>query len=521
MMEILDFSQVDGLLEIRTCVSYAIEFADDQSAGEAAKLYPAIFTQVSKSSGILNVQNYIGSYDFLGKQVKVTAGDRLSETDFDKMLTELVEKLAQLPFAYNTPTQTSSTPNELESADILYHSFLIVRHFFYDGEPTLEEAIEAILRNPARKAEREQEKVDIWEASHISGNNVQQLLYNQTDWIQLRRGHPLLETQAAKLNAESEHAGYFPQKVVQDRVVRSFDTVENRFVKGILNLCTEILERFRENLKWKSSVLQKQVLWKQCDEMLELMGQLAHRTVLANVGEMTIVPYQSTILQNREGYKEFLAFYHRLLGGLHLAIPPETMMLLIEQKDIAKLYELWTYVRMIDLVSEAVGSTPVQVLQFQKDDWQAYAANGLEVRYTWQGQTLKLIYNRTFQKGSGSYSLTLRPDVVLELGGRRFIFDAKFKLQHIQWETEKSDEQLEKSSFTFKNGDIYKMHTYKDAIRGAVTACIVYPNPSTHKIKFFPEQPGGFAGVGAIPMLPGRDGTEIVNFLKRHCLQQS
>ncbi|CAK4865847.1 unnamed protein product [Aphanomyces euteiches] len=233
---------------------------------------------------------------------------------------------------------------------------------------------------------------------------------------------------------------------------------------------------------------------------------------------MTMIPYQSNVLQKRDGYRNMLIFYHRLLGGLHLAIDPESLTLLIEQKDIAELYELWTFVRMIDFVSEAVGTAPLQALRIHKDDWQANAAHGLEVRYLWQGQTLKLWYNRTFRKGGESYSLTLRPDIVLEFGERRYIFDAKFKLQYIQWETEEEDEQLERSSSTFKNGDIYKMHTYKDAIHGVISACILYPNAFTSEIKFFPEQPGNLVGVGAIPLLPGRDGAKLVAFIRDYCL---
>ena len=72
-------------------------------------------------------------------------------------------------------------------------------------------------------------------------------------------------------------------------------------------------------------------------------------------------------------------------------------------------------------------------------------------------------------------------------------------------------EMLEERRGTFKRGDLYKMHTYRDAIPRASSAWILYPGT---EFRHFPavSPPGalveaaateGLTGVGAIPLMPG------------------
>jgi predicted component of viral defense system (DUF524 family) len=95
--------------------------------------------------------------------------------------------------------------------------------------------------------------------------------------------------------------------------------------------------------------------------------------------------------------------------------------------------------------------------------------------------------------------------------------DAKFKVEKIEEllrETDDQEEGLddevkEERLGTFKRGDLYKMHTYRDALPAARSVWILYPG---NAVKFYgkggeravpsEELPLVLDGVGAIPLLP-------------------
>ena len=74
-----------------------------------------------------------------------------------------------------------------------------------------------------------------------------------------------------------------------------------------------------------------------------------------------------------------------------------------------------------------------------------------------------------------SYSVPLRPDFTWKRNGQaEVVFDAKFRLERldIAGEDDGSPET------TAKRADLYKMHTYRDAL-GVRAAVAVYPGNET------------------------------------------
>jgi len=257
-------------------------------------------------------------------------------------------------------------------------------------------------------------------------------------------------------------------------------------------------------------------LVEQCTHMEEILEEWIQHEFFSLVGEMIELPYNSMILQKREGYKEIYDFYNRLLCSLEFQLPEEKLKRLIENKDVAQLYEIWTFIAMINTLEYKFNMTPKRSLVIKTDEYRATLGSGICVSYEYKGLDVKIWYNKTFYKGKGSYSLTLRPDIVLEIGDKKYIFDAKFKLESLTWDQSSEDDIEETSTFTFKNGDIYKMHTYKDAISGSVFSCILYPNPNESDPLFFPDGTGN-NGVGAIPLLPSNYLDVLGKFLKKRC----
>jgi predicted component of viral defense system (DUF524 family) len=108
------------------------------------------------------------------------------------------------------------------------------------------------------------------------------------------------------------------------------------------------------------------------------------------------------------------------------------------------------------------------------------------------GNGYELVYNRTWEGGKESYSVSLRPDFSLMKDGKlEVVFDAKFRFDfkikegserevlEIEDLEEAEEEAISGGNFEriVKLEDIYKMHTYRDALQ-CRAAIVVYPGDS-------------------------------------------
>ena len=120
---------------------------------------------------------------------------------------------------------------------------------------------------------------------------------------------------------------------------------------------------------------------------------------------------------------------------------------------------------------------------------------------------VEFFYNLTFNKNSPykSYSLKFRPDYTLciKYGGHEYFihFDAKYKSKGIP-----NEYDFNKRDHMYKFEDVYKMHTYKDAILKTEGAYVLYPGefPKIFRI----NENDLIPSVGAFPLTPGKNGDE-------------
>jgi hypothetical protein len=140
-----------------------------------------------------------------------------------------------------------------------------------------------------------------------------------------------------------------------------------------------------------------------------------------------------------------------------------------------------------------------------------------------------LYYNRSFSRGVGytSYSLTLRPDYTVESfpallnstyldcrgvaerdGDISYLhFDAKFRIDALSFISfNDADRRQNSASLGAKAEDVYKMHTYNEAIRGTAASVILFPG-SISKSEGLTESYQKYVelipGVGALAVKPG------------------
>jgi hypothetical protein len=165
-------------------------------------------------------------------------------------------------------------------------------------------------------------------------------------------------------------------------------------------------------------------------------------------------------------------------------------------------------------------------------------------RFRWRTEAGELrahfFYNRRFSPSEvhhrGTYSRPLRPDFTLviipsdiaasdwreaerlaeEAGTVAYLhFDAKYRIDtlvQLFGESEVRDEELDaekqasKTTGTFKRADLYKMHTYNEAIRRTVGSYVLYPGDDPKNIEGenrFERYHEIISGVGAFALKPG------------------
>lgn len=338
---------------------------------------------------------------------------------------------------------------------------------------------------------------------------------------------PSLSPSGARL---AERLRWRLPEVVSERKIRpTTDTPENRFVKAFIGQARTIIGRMRSAVSAPEPNAFQRNLLRDCRRMKASLMPIARHSMWEEVGRMVRIPFSSTVLQRRRGYRRVLRHFSRIRLAPMIPLDKDGMRDLLELKNIALLYELWTFFRLVHEISAVLGSPPVRSGRPASDLFQTdFAAGGT---FEW-GRRVRLVYNQRFsrsRRGEGesySYSVPLIPDIALRIAdgpnAGLHLFDAKFRV-HALTDVglaadgkDADDEKAKERAGTFKRADIYKMHAYRDAIPDARSVWILYPGG---EFRFFgvagrgglaggqvvssPEGlHGEVKGVGAIPVGP-------------------
>ncbi|OTW93891.1 hypothetical protein BK702_03755 [Bacillus thuringiensis serovar cameroun] len=518
-MEQIRFEDIQEGQEFQSYQNYVIEFSDELLVDEAEVSLGTYFQKVGKKIGILNYKNYVGNTVLVGKHI-IVKSNKISSEDYEMMLKDIVEKMAQLPFDFNSPTYEPFNVEDLSDRRILYHLFVIVKYIVFNAEMNLQGALECITRNPTRKHVYELHRVETWNVNHITSHTISSIVTHPQTLEDIPSYGNLNDTSLARRIKQKNGKAKFPMYVDSMQLNNSLDTVENRFVKHFLIFSLEIIEQFYHLINKRKDVINKLELIRECRVIKGIVEEWLTHDLFAEVGELHRLSFQSVVLQKRVGYKDIFRFYNMLNSSLHMPFSPRQLERIIQNKDIALLYEIWTYFEILNAVEECIKMSPKRAVIISKNYFKVNIKEGIEVVYDWQEGEVKVGYNNAYPNGKGSYSVRLRPDIVIEYKDKTYIFDAKFKVKQLDKRLNKESRHQEEQDYTFKNEDIYKMHTYKDAIDGVCIACILYPNPNSNEIVFLTQNDQG-DGVGAIPLLPSQqENKTIVQFLKEKILKK-
>jgi predicted component of viral defense system (DUF524 family) len=425
------------------------------------------------------------------------------EQEYRSMVETIGEECQQLLLEWGTPAALNLAVDPAKQTQTVLEQFLFLRHVL--GPDKLDLYLEIIARRSHSRLQRELEWKPFGTADPV---------FLSQDPLRRGRGW-------------QPYCGrILPADMQAERKFDSADTPPNRFVKfalqGFRELCESVLHAKRSG---KPAFAPDDAVALEATSMLLSLDALLALPLFDDVGELKRIPFESTALQRREGYREILLAWLMLEAAAQLDWPGREDAYDGTTRDVATLYEYWLYFLLVRAFRDRLGMSPEQDPLAKVDGALPFCCRAehgrLAInlrqgeasfsRFRWQkdgrGLRVHFFYNRSFgRKGigqRGSYSKTFRPDYTLviipeefdqadwsaaeraaESAGRiaYLHFDAKYRGENLpglfgtaENEDDEPEDTRSRATGTVKRVDLYKMHTYNEAIRRTVGAYVLYP----------------------------------------------
>lgn len=484
------------------------------NAAEAA--LTGVSERVSGEVLLLEFGNAVGFFDIPGLGFIEVVSGKLNRNGFDQMLAELTDIASALPFAAATTAALPYDRSVATEKTILYHMFVYLRHALSNASASngLVPALKHIIRDPHRHFVQTRHQVTIDRVHHLDPVAVTNIASGKGTFSRVftgsGRGNAIVQVLR----------GHLPDTVDVGQIQNTTDTAENRFMKAFLGSMAGVIDEMRVTARSAGPDVFTTRVANECEQLGTLLGPIIRQPLWRDVGPMIHLPASSPVLQRRRGYRE--AYRHFIKMRLAARVPLRASLMhdLLEAKDVALLYEVWSYFVVVRELTALLG-TPEHAQGPHIDRVQLTIRWEIECR--WPGG-VRLLYNPRFSRGhphQPSFSVPLRPDVALEVksgpNAGIHLFDAKFKVDQIGKDMAFEDVidspraiEPEERRGVFTHADLYKMHAYRDAILPARSVWIVYPGTEPRffsagdgAITTFGTLPASLDGVGAIPVRPG------------------
>jgi len=314
------------------------------------------------------------------------------------------------------------------------------------------------------------------------------------------------------------------------------DTAPNRFIKHVIGHFSEACRVIMNDPGFGTR------LTKLAAELHAEYEQQSRLEVIKTSGRIGRIPLENQVLQKRDGYRHYLRSW--VIANKTLSIKDinddGALSPTAENRQVPDLYEYWLFFFLADALEGLTGASSLDRRYVKELNPEGSASISLSKsdapRLTLQigkgeaSRFVALYYNRTFKPGQGytSYSLTLRPDYTIEtfpiiygssfeqcrssaekVGAITFIhFDAKFRIANLDLNLAGDFDRQDGATADddAKPEDVYKMHTYNEAIRGTAASVILFPGgqPADGGLnQSFEKYRELIPGVGALAISPG------------------
>lgn len=491
------------IVRLNEQVEYVLHFQSVPSRADCQRVIDFGGQFLRSDLAVLSFGNFVGETSLAGVRIEVTSSKTGTE-GVSRILDEVSRLSAGLVFGWRSSTGFRTVPDPTETSPVPYHQLQLLRRTMLCEPPgqRLQDWLRVIEGNPTRRFEPERTLVPVARVRRLDQRAIHSIVARLERLVPLPHGVEIASSPlACTLTFGAPQQRHFPVRVDAPRGRLSFDTVENRFVRHALEQCKGLIYHFIDHPKLHAGLLDD------CRAMLAVLEPVASAAFVAEASPLPRFHAPSQALAKADGYREVFQFWNHLTR--HVSLPrgnAETVRLL-EGRNMATLYEYWVFVKILQSTVDITGRKPSEPPVIRRDELGESLSLGLT---TPLGPDLQIVFNRSFTRSAATaYSTPLRPDVTLEVGETRYVFDAKYRLDRFDAGEHDSDDAA-----TYKRADLYKMHAYRDAISGVKGAFVVYPGT---EFKFFerggdlrrrPADVENLDGVGAVPLRPADEAPE-------------
>lgn len=466
----------------------------------------------------INFRNFVG-LSRIGDLLLEIRNRKISDELYQSMLNEIAGHYASLVFSFGTPVGQHYDKSSV-GRDSTFVEYLFLKKFLLDQNPDIEALGNILAYDPHRRLINELQSCTIEQCQYVGERVLHHLLC--APMAKIRSNHPLLLSSLGRALSGSTGRNIFPVSGMYEVKSFSLDTNENRFVKFFLEELFNKIEALEGALCLGGNSYFNPDIGQNLYSLRRKIARVLDHDMWREVGNMHFVPTNSQVLQRKEGYRQLFSLFSLLQLATNCDFLNTDFQNLIEIKDLPTLYEYWCFFQVKAIMDSLAKGTGTKKI-INKNPVNHQLTSGLCLEYN---NGAKLLFNKTLYGSSGyvdltdastsylptgdSYSHNYRPDIMIELGDRSLILDAKYKGKSSAFYGEENDGTIQ----TCKDEDLDKMHCYHDAINGVEGCYILYPGIES---KVFPcfNSISSYDGVGALALRPGEDGKSMPKSLDR------
>ena len=447
--------------------------------------------------GSLRFNSYVGKSFFdisIGGWSKIPFEVRSKKIDYLEhypiIISDISEVASSALIHSNSPLYSEYTLAEKRN-ETFYEDFMLLKYIM--KEENLPSSFEAIKRNISNRLNVVEYREDVFLARMIDNDVILDVVSSPS----------LVRSESGVLFGK-----YHIKDVLQKGTVETIDIPENRFVKDFLKTIDIMIHSLIKETESNKKV--NDYIRTELKEMEHMIRDYLSERWISEIGDLTVVPRNSMILQKKLGYRDIFRMYHMLEMSISVSIKEIEELLKGNNRKLHAIYEFWCYIKLFNTLRDMSVNKPSFKMKTDDKKWILSLKETKEPLFKIPLQNVEvnvvLFFDKKYRQRNSdytSYSLDFDPDFSLKIwiedDKRKFTivhFDSKYKV-----DTETTDEEHQNPIKEYKEADIHKMHTYRDAILRTSGAFILYPGTETET--FSKREDAYFPLIGAQCLKPG------------------